>query len=106
MHASRTISISFDVVNSGTRDGDEVAQLYIKHLDSKVDRPLEELKGFTRVHIAAGSSQHLTIPLAASSLRYWDEARETFELEPDRVELRVASSSQDIRLRRVIVVQP
>jgi hypothetical protein len=71
----------------------------------KVDRPLEELKGFTRVHIAAGSSQHLTIPLAASSLRYWDEARDTFELEPDRVELRVASSSQDIRLRRIIVVQ-
>lgn len=44
--------------------GDEVAQLYVKHLDSKVDRPpLEKLKGFTRVHIAAGSSRNLTIPL-------------------------------------------
>ena len=70
LHAGQTVSISFDVVNIGT--GDDVAQIYIKHLDSKVDRPLEGLKGFARVHTAAGSSQHVTIPLATSSLRYWD----------------------------------
>jgi beta-glucosidase len=106
LHAGQTVGISFDVVNSGTRDGDEVAQLYVKHLDSKVERPLEELKGFTRVHIGAGSSQHLTIPLTASSLRYWDQARQSFVLEPDHIELRVGSSSQDIGLRKTIAVQP
>jgi beta-glucosidase len=106
LHAEQTASVSFDVVNTGKRDGDEVAQLYVKHLDSKVDRPIQELKGFARVHIAAASQQRVTIPLTASTLRYWDDARHAFMLEPDRIELRIGSNSQDIRLHRTIVVRP
>jgi beta-glucosidase len=106
LHAEQTASVSFDVVNTGKRDGDEVAQLYVKHLDSKMDRPTEELKGFARVRIAAASHQRVTIPLPASTLRYWDEARHAFVLEPDRIELRVGSNSQDIRLHRTIAILP
>jgi len=44
-----TVTISVDVTNTGSQTGDEVVQLYVKHLKSKVQRPLEELKGFQRV---------------------------------------------------------
>ena len=43
------LSCKVDVTNTGDRDGDEVVQLYVTHLRSKVERPLKELKGFERV---------------------------------------------------------
>src|SRR5258708_37800202 len=42
------ITVSVDVTNTGSRTGDEVVQLYVKHLESKVERPIEELKGIQR----------------------------------------------------------
>jgi beta-glucosidase len=42
-----------DVKNTGSRAGDEVAQMYVKHLDSAVERPLKELRGFQQIALAA-----------------------------------------------------
>ena len=47
------MTVSVDVTNTGSRGGDAVVQLYVKHLKSKVERPREELKGFQRVSVAA-----------------------------------------------------
>ena len=64
-----------DVTNTGTRDGDEVVQLYVKHLGSKVARPPKELRGFERVHLARGQTKTVQIPLKAESLAYWNDAK-------------------------------
>jgi len=50
--ANGQVIVSVDVTNTGPRDGDEVVQLYVKHLGSKVARPQKELRGFERVHLA------------------------------------------------------
>jgi beta-glucosidase len=102
--ADGEINVSVDVKNTGSRDGDEVVQLYIKHLDSKVSRPLEELKGFDRVHIAAGDTQTVTLPVKAKDLAYWDDTTHSFRVEPDHIEIRVGASSADIRQHAEIAV--
>jgi len=68
-----TVTVSVDVSNTGSMAGDEVVQLYVKHLHSKVERPGEELKGFQRVTIQPSETKTVEIPLKASTLAWWDE---------------------------------
>ena len=105
LHKDQTLEVSADVTNSGSRDGEEVVQLYVHHRNSHVPRPREELKGFTRVAIAAGQTRSVTIALPASALAYWDVAKHQFEVEHDSVELMLGAASNDIRLRQTIAVQ-
>ena len=67
--AKGTVTISVDVKNTGTRAGEEVVQMYVKHLNSAVARPLKELKGFKRVMIAPGQTTTVTLPLTAETTR-------------------------------------
>jgi beta-glucosidase len=97
-----TVTVNVDVKNTGARDGDEVVQLYVSHVDSKVARPLQELKGFRRVMIRAGETKTVAIPLKASLLAYWDGNAMT--VENDSVDLRVGGSSDAIALRKQIKV--
>jgi len=100
------VAVSVDVRNTGSLDGDEVVQLYVRHVGSKVDRPLLELKGFQRVPLRAGETKTVRLPLRASALTYWDDATGNFELEKDDVELLIGSSSADLKLRKTIEVSP
>jgi beta-glucosidase len=104
--ADASVTVGFDVQNTGDRDGDEVAQLYVRHVGSKVPRPIEELKGFRRVSIAAGGKAHVELTLRARDLGYWDTAKNAFVVEPDTVEIRVGRSSADVELTRSIQVTP
>ena len=98
------ITVQLDLKNTGSRDGDEVVQLYVKRPASRVARPLQELKGFRRVHLAAGASTRVEVPLRTADLGYWDQAKKSFTVEPGPLEIRVGSSSADIRLTRIITI--
>jgi beta-glucosidase len=98
------VAVQFKVRNTGAVAGDEVAQMYVTHLNSKVSRPIEELKGFDRIHLAAGETKTVTLPLTTKALAYWDEQKNQFVTEPDQVEIRIGSSSADIRLRQALSV--
>jgi beta-glucosidase len=99
-----SINVSVDVKNTGARAGEEVVQLYVRHIDSKVARPGRELKGFARVFLKPGEVKTVTLPLKAAALAYWDAARHSFVVERDRVELLAGTSSADIRLRKTVRV--
>jgi beta-glucosidase len=98
------VTVRFDVTNTGSREGDEVAQLYVRHPGSRVARPLQELKGFRRVHLAAGAVAHVELPLRAADLGTWDQAKKAFTVEPGALEIRVGGSSADVRLARTITI--
>lgn len=98
------VDITVNVKNTGKYSGDEVVQLYVKYLDSKVERPQKQLKGFTRVLVNAGETKPITITLKAADLAYWDVMKHAFRVEPGKVELLVGASSQDIRVKKVIAV--
>jgi beta-glucosidase len=100
-----TITVSVDVTNTGSRTGDEVVQLYVKHLKSKVERPIEELKGFQRVTLNPNETKIVQIPLRASTLAFWDERKGQFKVEAEPVKLMIGSSSNDIKLATTVNVQ-
>jgi beta-glucosidase len=97
-----SVTVSVDVKNTGKRDGDEVVELYVAHVDSKVDRPQQELKGFRRVMVKAGETRTVAIVLKASLLAYWDGSAMT--VENDTAEIRVGGSSDAIALKKQIKV--
>ena len=102
--AGGTVTVSVEVKNTGARQGDEVVELYVKHLKSAVDRPAKELRGFRRVSLAAGETKTVEIPMTADSLRYWDVGGKQWKLEPDEIELMVGESSADTKLSKTLRV--
>jgi len=96
------IELSVTVKNTGQRAGDEVVQLYVKHQNSKVSRPLKELKGFTRIHLAPQEEKVVKLLLPATRLAYWNAETDQWVVELDRIEVIVGGSSTDARLKKVI----
>jgi len=96
--ADGSVTVTVKVKNTGKRAGDEVVEMYVQHLGpdgkgSAVDRPQLELKGFKRVHIAAGAEQSVTLDLKPRDLAYWDAARHAWRVEKEQVRLLVGGSS-------------
>ena len=91
------IQVSFDVKNLGNMEADEVAQLYVKRIGSKIERPLKELEAFDRVTLKAGETKNITLEFPVSELAHWDIGTDGWVLEPGRIEILVGSASDDIR---------
>jgi len=95
--------VSVDVTNTGKRTGDEVVQLYVQHLTSKVERPNKELKGLARVSLQPGQKKTVRIPFKTSSLAWWN--KDHWEVEPETIRLVVGGSSADVRLQKAVAVK-
>ena len=91
------IYVTFDVKNLGDMEADEVTQLYVRRLDSEVERPLKELEAFDRVTLKAGETKSVTLEFPVSELAHWDIGTDGWVLEPGRIEILVGSASDDIR---------
>jgi len=97
--AGDTAKISFTLKNSGARDGDEVAQVYFRHVNSAQPQPRLALCGFTRIHLAQGQGARLTLDIPVERFRCWDTTKSQYVVEPGDYELLVGAASDDIRLR-------
>jgi beta-glucosidase len=85
-------SVSLDVTNVGAREGDEVAQMYIRDEVSSVTRPVMELKGFQRVHLQPGETKTVKFRLSPAELGFYN-ARMDWVVEPGVFDVMVGSSS-------------
>ena len=104
LRSNGQLMIDLDLTNTGRRPGEEVVQLYVKHLESKEARPIKELKGFKRVAVKPGETQHVRLRLNADQLAYWDVAKHQFVVEPGKIQIMIGSSSADVKLTRTIRV--
>ncbi len=98
------INVSVNLKNTGKRKGDEVVQLYVHRLNSQVEWPEKELKGFIRVSLKPGESRKITMTLPISQLRYWDAKIHDWRLESGKIQVMIGSSSSDIRLVKNIEI--
>jgi beta-glucosidase len=98
------IVVSVNVRNTGKREGQEVVQLYVEHMGSKVERPIKELKGFERVALKAGETKTVRMTLKAEDLGYWDSQKKQWVVEAGNVKLMVGASSADVRLQQTVGV--
>ena len=102
--ADGTVKLSFMLKNSGKSDGDEVAQVYYRHVSSVVPQPKLALCGFQRVSLKRGESKTITIEVPAERLRYWDTQKKQYVVEPGDYEILVGAASDDIRLKLPMVI--
>ena len=93
----KSVKVSFDVKNLGNMEADEVAQLYVKRIDSAVERPVKELEAFDRVTLKAGETKTMTLEFPIEELAHWDNETNQWVLEHGKIEILVGSSSDDIR---------
>jgi beta-glucosidase len=91
--------ISFDVTNTGTRAGADVAQVYVAEEHAKVPRPAKELKGFARIELKPGETKTSTVTLSGRSFSYYDADAKQWRADPGEFQILVGRSSQDIVLR-------
>lgn len=90
--------VTFTLTNTGSRDGAEVAQLYVGMRDGKVFRPAKELKGFAKVFLKAGESTEVRIAFDDKTFRYWNVKTNRWEVENGTYQLMIGASVADIRL--------
>ena len=71
------MTVQVDVKNTGSVDGDEIVQIYVKTPDSpaSLQRPIKRLKGFKRVTIAAGQIKTVSIDIDCTDLWFWDSVK-------------------------------
>ena len=97
MTADDTISFTVNVKNTGTREGQEVVQLYISDKKFSLPRPVKELKAFQKVRLAPGEEKAVTLTIDKKALSFFDDAKHEWVVEPGRFEAIVGSSSRDIK---------
>jgi beta-glucosidase len=91
------VTVSFSVKNTGSREGDEVAQLYTRDLVSSVTTYEKNLRGFDRIHLKPGETKTVSFTLKPDDLALWDRSMR-FVVEPGKFRVMIGSSSEDIRL--------
>jgi beta-glucosidase len=96
--------VSCMIRNAGTKDGDEVVQLYIHDILASVARPVIELKGFQRIHLKAGETKEVSFTITPEMLSMLDEKLEKI-VEPGDFRIIIGASSRDLRVKDILTVK-
>lgn len=91
--------VSVKIKNSGKVGGSEVVQLYVRDIESSVDRPVKELKGFKKVYLKAGEEKAIQFELDKSAFSFFDPKIKNWIAEAGEFEILIGSSSEDIKLK-------
>jgi len=106
LQVGKDLQVKVVVKNAGSRDADEVVQLYVKDVESRLPMPLHSLRGFERVHLKRGETKTLSFQLKpADDFAHYDEAKRAYAVEPGEFEVQVGASSRDIRLKTRVRVE-
>jgi len=91
------VEVSVVVRNSGSRQGQEIVQLYISDKKSSLPRPIKELKGFRKISLEAGQEKTVTFTIDKEALSFYDDKAGMWIAEPGKFEAIIAASASDIR---------
>jgi beta-glucosidase len=93
-----SVTIEFDLQNSGERLGKETVQVYLQALQSVVAKPKLQLACFTKVSLQPGEKRRLRLVLEAESFAHWDVEKGNWQREAAAYLIHVAASSNDLKL--------
>jgi beta-glucosidase len=91
-----SVTVTCDITNTGSREGDEVVQLYTRQLVTSVTTFEKNLRGFERIHLKPGETRNVTFTLTRNDLALWDRQMQ-FVVEPGKFKVMIGSGSEDIR---------
>ena len=92
------IEVSFTVTNTGSYDGEEIVQIYLRDLVASISRPVSELKDFSKIYLKSGETKTIRFVIDKEKLSFYNNQLEWIS-EPGEFELMIGASSRDIRLR-------
>lgn len=99
------IDINLNVRNIGQVEGKEVVQVYVSKIDSKIDRPINELKTFQKTSLLnPNSDDNISLHINYEDLRYWDEDSNSWKLEEGEYLINIGNSSRNISLSEMIKI--
>jgi len=96
---NQPVTVSFDVKNTGHREGAEVAELYVGNAAASVPRPVKELKGFAKIRLRPGESRRVTLKLDRRAFSFYDVKKGDWTAEAGEFTILVGGSSDNIHLR-------
>ncbi len=99
------LTVSVDVTNTGNMAGKEVVQVYVHDRQSRLVRPVKELKGFAKVELQPGETKTVTISLDFRSFAYYHPAYKQWVTEDGEFDLLIGASSADIRFTQTVTLQ-
>jgi beta-glucosidase len=105
MGENQEITVSAEISNTGPVKGAEVVQLYIEPIDSSIDRPPRELKGFEKIFLEAGETKKISMILDQKSFQYFNGAKNRWIVENGAYKILLGSSSRDILLQGEFHIQ-
>ena len=92
---SKKITATITVKNTGNRDADEIVQLYIRDMVASISRPIKELKGFKRIHLAAGESKEVSFEITPDMLKFYNiELKHV--IEPGDFQIMIGANSKEV----------
>ncbi|WP_440897752.1 beta-glucosidase [Amphibacillus sp. Q70] len=97
--------VTFNITNTGSRAGAEIAQLYVGTQSDLIFRPKKELKGFNKVYLQPGETKTITIPFDDKTFRYFNVKTNQWEIEEADYEIMIGASSADIQLNSTLFVE-
>jgi beta-glucosidase len=98
--------VSFDVTNTGSRDGADVAEVYVGEVHPPLPRPAKELKGFARINLRAGATRRVRVLLNSRAFSYFDPAAHEWRVDPGNFAIFVGRSVEQIQLKTTISLTP
>jgi beta-glucosidase len=100
LKGNQTLTASIPVTNSGSRDGKEVVQLYIRDMVGSITRPVQELKGFQKIMLRAGETKTVTFSITPNDLKFYN-ANLKYDWEPGDFVIMVGGNSRDVKSQKV-----
>ena len=97
--ADGTVTVRFSIRNTGKYDAADVAQVYVRDVQSSLPRPVRELKGFQKVFLKAGEKKSVSIRLDQNAFSFYDPIKQGWVAEKGDFEILAGGSSRDIRLK-------
>ncbi|MGB2885254.1 MAG: fibronectin type III-like domain-contianing protein, partial [Dehalococcoidia bacterium] len=94
MDADGTLHANVEITNTGDVPGEEIAQLYTGYIESKVERPLKELKSFSKLHLKPGETKRIEFVIKVEDLAYYDEQLSKWIVEPITYIIYIGPSSR------------
>lgn len=97
------LEASFTITNTGSRDGKEIAQIYVEKKQTNISRAPRELKGFVKTELQPGEQKRCRVELGERSFAYYSEEMESWQIEPGEYKILIGASSRDIRLEASVI---
>jgi beta-glucosidase len=100
LKGNQTLTASVTVTNTGSKDGKEVVQLYIRDIVGSVTRPVKELKGFQKIELKVGESKTVSFNITPDDLKFYNYDLK-YDWEPGEFTIMIGGNSRDVKTGKI-----